>query len=113
LDESGHRGKHITIDRDSEGQIFEWDGENAEQDKPVVKGEIMLYCTTQFQISITRGWVNSVVLRHSGEVIQTKGTTQGEESCMGEFGFNLDEDDMSDWENRKTKKVVTSANTFQ
>jgi hypothetical protein len=45
---------------------------------PVTKGEIMKYCTTQFQIPITRSLVNSFVLRHSGDVIQTRSPPQEE-----------------------------------
>jgi hypothetical protein len=50
--------------------------QTAEQQTPMTKKEITDYCTSQFQISITRDWVNSFVLRHSGEVILTQSVTQ-------------------------------------
>jgi hypothetical protein len=93
----------------------------------------MDYCTSQFKIKSTRGFVNSFVLRHSDEIIQTKsGTQEGQRSqlpgvflerisqdlheyiqgCVAEFVFNLDEVGISDWEDRKTKKVIALATMF-
>jgi hypothetical protein len=45
--------------------------QDAGQDTLVTKREIMNYCATQFQIKLTQGWANSVVLRLSGELTQT------------------------------------------
>jgi hypothetical protein len=73
LDEPGQRGKHIALDRDRAQQILDWMEQNAEQDTPITRGEIMDYSTSQFKIKSTRGWVNSFVLRHSDEVIQKSG----------------------------------------
>jgi hypothetical protein len=72
LDEPGHRGKHIALGDDRERNILDWVRQNAEQETPVTNGEIMDYCTTHIEIQVTRGWVNSFVLRHSGEVINAK-----------------------------------------
>jgi hypothetical protein len=90
-------------------------------------------CTSQFKIKSTRGWVNSFVLRHSDEVIQTKSGAQEwqrsqvpgvfletivqdlheyVQGCVAELVFNLDELGISEWEDRKTKKVIALAPMF-
>jgi hypothetical protein len=86
--------------------------------------------TSQFKIKSNRGWVNSFALRHSDEVIPTKsGAQEGQRSqvpgaflerriqdlhkyvqgCVAELVFNLDEVGISDWEDRKAKKVIVAA----
>jgi hypothetical protein len=72
LDDPGQRGKHITVDQVHEQQIIDWIRQNAEEDTPVTRVEIMDYCAAQFKIKFTRGCVNSFVLRHSGELLQIK-----------------------------------------
>jgi hypothetical protein len=93
----------------------------------------MHYRTSQVKIKFTRGWINSFVLRHSDEVIQTKRGAQEwqrshvpavfperiiqtvHECIQGrvtELVFNLDEVGISDWEDRKTKKVIALAAMF-
>jgi hypothetical protein len=130
FDDPGRRGKHNALDDDRERQILDWVRQNAEQETPVTKGEIREYCTTQFQIPIIRGCVNSFVLRHFGDVIQTRSTPQEEQrlqvpraflkrtvrdlnehvqGCVSELVFNLNEVGISDWENRKARKVVIPA----
>jgi hypothetical protein len=130
LDEPGQRGKHATLDSDREQQILDWIQQNAEQDTPVTKTEIMDHCTAEFKIRFTRGWVNSFVLRRSDDFIQTKSAPQEEqhlqpprvflertvkdlhdhiEGCVADLVFNLGEVGISDWEDRKTKKVVLPA----
>jgi hypothetical protein len=87
----------------------------------------MDYCTSQVKINFARGWINSFVLRHSQERIQTKSapheeqrvqvpsaflkrTVQGlndnGQGCVAELVFNLDEVGISDWEDRETEKVI-------
>jgi hypothetical protein len=90
----------------------------------------MDYCTSQFKIKSIREWVNSFILRHSDEVIQTtSGAQEGQRSqvpgtfleriiqdlhdyiqgCVAELEFNLDELGISDWGDRKTKEVIALA----
>jgi hypothetical protein len=110
--------------------MLDWIQQNAEEDTSVTRGEIMDYYMSQFRIKSTRGWVNSFVLRHSDEVIQPKSVEQeGQRSqvpggfleriiqdlheyvqtWVAELVFNLDEVGISDWEDRKTKKVIVPA----
>jgi hypothetical protein len=130
LDEPGQRGKHAALDQDREQQILDWIRQNAEQDTPVTRTEITDHCTAEFKIKFTRGWVNSFVVRHSDEVIETMSAPQEEQrsqvpraflertiqdlheyvqGCGAELVFNLDEVGISDWEHRKTKKVIALA----
>jgi transposase len=76
LDPPGERGKHPALDADREQQILDWIQHKAEQSTPVGKTEIKEYCITQVKVSITHGWVNSLVLRHSDEIFKTKSTPQ-------------------------------------
>jgi hypothetical protein len=93
----------------------------------------MDYCAAQFQIKFSRSFLHSFVLRHSGDGIQTKSAAQEEQrlqvpraflkrtiqdrydcipGCVGELVVNLDEIGISDWENRKTEKVIMPAAMF-
>jgi hypothetical protein len=93
----------------------------------------MDYCTFQFKIKSTRGLVNSFVLRHSDEIIQTEsGAQEGQRSQVpgmflqrmtqnlheyvrgrvAELVFNLDEVGISDWEDRKTTHVIAFSAMF-
>jgi hypothetical protein len=74
--------------------------------------------------------VNSFILCHPDEIIQTKSVLQEQQrlqvprvfpertvqnlnehiqGCVVELVFNLDEVSISDWEDRKTKKVIVPA----
>jgi hypothetical protein len=72
----GERGKHPALDADHEQQIVDWVQQKAEKITPVGKTKIKDYCTTQLKGPITRGWVNSFVLRHSDGIFKTKSTPQ-------------------------------------
>jgi hypothetical protein len=133
MDQQGPRGKHISLEEEREQQILVQIYQNAEQDTPVTRGEITDYCTFQFKIKYTRGLVNSFVLPHSDEVIETtSGAQEGQrlqvpgvflekiihhlheyvQGCVAELVFNLDEVGISDWEDRDTKKVIALAAIF-
>jgi hypothetical protein len=79
LDEPGQREKYAALDQDREQHILDWIRQNAEQDIPVTKTEIMDHCTTEFKIRFTLGWGNSFVLRTSDDVIHTKRATHEEQ----------------------------------
>jgi hypothetical protein len=72
LDLPGYRGKHIALDPDHGQQILEWIRQKAERSTPFPKAEIKDYCISQFQIPNILGWINSFVLRHADDIIQTK-----------------------------------------
>jgi hypothetical protein len=92
----------------------------------------MDYCTSQFKIKSTRGWINSFVLRASDEVIQIRVAQEEQgspvssafperiiqelhnyiEGCVAELVFSFDEVGISDWDDRETKKVKALAAMF-
>jgi hypothetical protein len=93
----------------------------------------MDHCTAEFKIKSNRELVNFFDLRHSEKVTATKSCpqegqrSQGPEAfleriiqdlheyiqgCVAELVFNLDEVDISDWEDCKTKKVIALAAMF-
>jgi hypothetical protein len=76
LEPPGERGKHPALEADREQQILDWIQQKAEQSTPIGKTEIKDYCTTQLKVPITRGWLNSFVLRHSDQIFKTKSTLQ-------------------------------------
>jgi hypothetical protein len=106
--------------------MLDWIRQNAESSTPATKKEINDYCTSQFQAPVTRDRVNSLVLRSPDKIIQTEITCQEEQcqqvprvflertvadrnehvqGCTAELVFNLNEVDISDWEDRKTKNL--------
>jgi hypothetical protein len=133
MDEPGHRGEHAPLDQDHEQQTLDSIRQNAEQDIPVMEGEIMDYCATQFHIKFTRGWANSFILQYSDYVIHMKSTAQeGQrlqvprafleetvqnlnnhvQGCIPELVFNLDEVGISYWEDGNTKTGVVPTAQF-
>jgi hypothetical protein len=66
----GIQGKHTPFDPDCELQILDWIRENAENSTRVTKTEMMNDCMRQFQLPITRSFVNSFVLPHADQMIQ-------------------------------------------
>jgi hypothetical protein len=68
------RGKQTALDEHRERQIIDWNRQNAEQVTPVTKIEIRDYCISQVRTPITRGLVNSFILRHRGDVMHAKGS---------------------------------------
>jgi hypothetical protein len=97
---------------------------------PVTKQQVKHYCKSQFQGPITRDCDNSVVLRYPEEIIQAKSARQEEQClqvpraflhrtaqnlnehvqwCAAELVFDLGEAGISDWDDRKTRKVIILA----
>ena len=121
------RGRHLALDDEIERGILLWIQENAAKSKAVTAAEIREHISVRHQLSVTRGWINSFLERHSGALCKVKRTPQEaqrlevprcflEETirCITtyvagratELVFNLDEVGISDWEDRKPKKVI-------
>jgi hypothetical protein len=96
----------------------------------VTRTDILHDCLTNFGKSITRGWVDSFLLRHSEELKETRSRPQENsylkipreflsetfrwmkdaiQGCVRDLGFNLDEVVASDMENWKSKRVIIPA----
>jgi hypothetical protein len=117
LDPPGRRGKRTALEQDRNQQILDWINQNAEGSMSVTRKEIKNYCTSQFQVPITGGRVNSFVLRYPDEIIHEESSRQEEQSlqvprvflerraqnlneyvqgCTAGLVFNLDEVGISD-----------------
>jgi hypothetical protein len=91
------------------------------------KKEIKDHCTSQFKALITRGWVNSFILRDPDEIIQTQSVPQKQlrlqvprvlldrtvqnlnkhvQGYVVQLVFNLNKVGISDWKDHKTRKVL-------
>jgi ribosomal protein L11 methylase PrmA len=130
LESPEERGKYPVLNQHREQQILDWIQQEAEKSTAVSKTEINDYCMRQFKASIIRGLVNSFILRHPGDIVQTKSVLQEQQRFqvprvfldrivqnlnehvqrrVAELLFNLDEVGISDWEDRKTRKVLVPA----
>jgi hypothetical protein len=93
----------------------------------------MDYYTAQFQIKFTRGAVNSFVLQHLSDEIQTKSAPEEEQrsqvprvfletisqdlqdylrGCVAELVFNLDEVAISDWPDETSRSLPKCVTYF-
>jgi hypothetical protein len=76
LDPRGHRWEHTALEQDREQQILDWIKQNREGRTQHASYEKrtqgILQELIQFQVPITRGWINSLVLRCPDEIIQAK-----------------------------------------
>jgi hypothetical protein len=70
------RSCHNSVpDRDEEDVIASIQHQ-AEKSQPTTRIDIRHYCVNKFGKCITRGWVDSFILRHSGELFETKSIPQ-------------------------------------
>jgi hypothetical protein len=127
LNDSKVRGRHFAFDDDSEIQIPDWTQRQAEKSAPITRTDLKHYCEATYSRYISRGWVDSFILRDRADLFETKSTPQEHvrlevprafldetTRCLREYVqgmkpelvFNLDEVGMSEWEDRKVKKVI-------
>jgi hypothetical protein len=121
------RGRHPALDDDVERAVLLWITENAMKSSALTARDVREHIANRHQLSVTRGWVNSFIGRHSEELCRVKSVPQEaqrlevprcfldeaiasiSQSVQGrptELVFNLDEVGISDWEDRKTRKVI-------
>jgi hypothetical protein len=121
------RGRQLAIGQGSEAEILEWIEVQAEKCNPATRTDFCQHCQAKYSVARNRGWVDSFILPHRDELAETKSTPQEEARpavprifldetvrCLGEYVhgmkvelvFNLDEVGVSEWEDRKDKKVV-------
>jgi hypothetical protein len=127
FDDPKSRGRQLALDAISDANSLEWIKKNAEKNPAVTRTDIKNYCFKVYPFQASRGWVDSFILRHCDELTEKKSSPQEEPRlqvpriflnetirCMNEavqgspadLVFNLDEVGISDWEDRKPKKVV-------
>jgi hypothetical protein len=121
------RGHHFPIDQGSEAGIMEWIESQAEKRDTVTRADLRHYCQAKYSASISRGWVDSFILRRRDDLAEIKSMRQEDtrleiprvflneticclrehiEGMKGELAFNLDEVGVFEWEGRRDKKVV-------
>jgi hypothetical protein len=72
------RGRHAALSADAEADILGWIRKNYEKSNPVTRTEIRHDRETKYTVPITHGWVESFILRHQSELIETKSKPQEE-----------------------------------
>jgi hypothetical protein len=104
-----------------------WIKRKAEKSAAVTRTDLRNYCREVYKFQVSPGWVDSFISGHADELTEKKSSPQEEtrlqvprvflektirtihETIQGrpsELVFNLDEVGISNWENRKPKKVV-------
>jgi hypothetical protein len=93
----------------------------------VTRTELIHYSKAKYTRSVSKGWVDSFILRHEADLTERKSTPQEEvrlevprllldetiprlrhhvQGMKAELVFNLDEVDISKWEDRKHRKAI-------
>jgi hypothetical protein len=68
LDPPENHGRHPALDDDIEHGLLLWIKENAAKKKSAATGrDVPEHIATRYDLSVTRGWVNSFVGRHLDE----------------------------------------------
>jgi hypothetical protein len=127
LEDRKVRDRHLAFDEISETEILDWILAQIYKCRSTTSANLQHYCEVKCSRSISRGWVNSFILRHQEDLSETKSTLQKDtrlevprafldktirtlreyvQGMNAGLVFNLDEVDMSEWEDRKPKKVI-------
>jgi hypothetical protein len=120
LELPGGRGKQTAPDHHREQQILDWIQQNAEQSIPVSKTEIKDHSRLGelvFSSSSRQNHQNEKCLSRTAAFASTPmflertvhDLNEQVQGCVAELVFDLDEVGISDWENRKTKRVIVPA----
>jgi hypothetical protein len=76
LDDPQGRHCHSPLDDASEIEILEWIQKQEEKFNPVTRTNILHDFQAKHSCSISRGWVNSFILRHQEDLREMKSTPQ-------------------------------------
>jgi hypothetical protein len=121
------RSRHLAVDGESDANIFAWIKKQAEKNAAVTRTDIKNYCHEVCRLEVSRGSVDSFILRHSAELTEKKSSPQEEPrwsvpriffedticsmhetlpGCPVDLVFTRHEVGISDCGDRKPKKVV-------
>jgi hypothetical protein len=113
------RGRYHELAADAGQQLVDWITAKAANNVVVNRTELLHECNERFGMSITRGWVDSLLTRHEETLFETKSVPQENprvevprvflqagldrfrdpvHHVCAEFVFNLDEIGISEWE---------------
>jgi hypothetical protein len=120
-------GRHLAVDAESNATILAWIKKQAGKNAAVTRTDNKNYCREVCRLEVSRGRVDSFIIRHSAELTEQKSSPQEEprfqvpriflektirrihetlQGCPLDLVFNLDEVGLSDWEDRKPKKGI-------
>jgi hypothetical protein len=123
-------GRHKALSEEAENQILQKLKDQYESNSAFTRNQLMGYVSENFDKSISRGWLNAFIGRHLDEIKVCRSFPQEDSRFViprehlnehiinmqryvsgkiAELVFNLDEVGSSDWEDRKTRKVLVPA----
>jgi transposase len=119
------RGRHRELSPEDEHALVEWIAKKAHDNTAITQTELLNYCIATFGTAVTKGWVDSFLSRHAGELFETKRSPQENQRldvprvflkaaiegirthvqnvCV-DLVFNLDKIRISEWEDRAKEK---------
>jgi hypothetical protein len=121
------RGRHPAFDAEIEDELLLWIEANAAKSTAVTARDVRAHLESRYHMPASRGWVNSFIGRHLDRLCKAKSVPQETQrlevprcfldesiQCIAQFVhgrpaelvFNLDEVGISEWEDRKTKRVI-------
>jgi hypothetical protein len=121
------RGRHPELSPACEAELVEWLTKEAANNTAVTRTEFLQACIERFGQSISRGWVDSFLIRHRDESFETESVPQENprpevprdflEAAIESFRdhvhngcaeliFNLDEIGISEWEDKIERHVI-------
>jgi hypothetical protein len=116
------RGHHPGMVADRKAEILVWIADRAARGNPTTCSEVREHVSREYEVPVTRGWVNSFICLDAEALCKVKSSPQEADrleiphcfvdetlSCLATFVqgrptelvFNLDEVGISDWEDRK------------
>jgi hypothetical protein len=119
--------RHLAVGAESDANVLACIQRQAQKNAPVTPTDIKNYCQEVCRLQVSRGWVASFIIRHAAELTEEKSSPYEKprlqvlgifrkqillsmhETLKGhpaDLVFNLDEGEISDWEDRKLKKAV-------
>jgi hypothetical protein len=125
-----HDDGHLAFSEECEKIILEKLKNEYESNRAFTRKQLLSYVASTFDNSVTKGWVNSFIGRHLDELKVCQSFPQEDTRFLiprdylkqhivnmqtyvrgktAELVFNLDEVGSSDWEDRKSRKVVVPA----
>jgi hypothetical protein len=123
------RARHPGLAEDREREILGWIEKCATKSRPITRLNLREHVATEYDVPAKRGWVNSFIRRHIGELCVAKSSPQEAQRleiprCFleqtlayiaqfvhgrpTELVFNLDQVGISEWEDRKPQKVLVA-----
>jgi hypothetical protein len=120
-------GRHLCFSEEDELLIVQKLCEQYEANKAFTKGQFLTFVISNYNKTVSRGWVDSFLRRHENELKTCRSFPQEDTRFLvpqeylnqhitnmktlvcgklAELVFNLDEVGSSDWEDRMTRKVI-------